>query len=605
MELGKKVGRILALASMFVWMFTMVVFADTNCTISIIGGEELQPGEEVSVQVKIKAENEISDTDVFVTYDSSVVEYVSGEVSESEDGKVRLREYFPDGTKEHTWTLTFKAVGEGSTRMKAENCWIKHYDEEEAGSSTASVMVEGYTFNVSGDAIATEAPTEDAQATADPATEVMASASPTEEALSAEELELQALREEIANDGTMSCLVGTEKWMVQETFPDSIMPYHFQVSSQFYKGVEVKAAKLTNAEYYLVYVKSEDGSQDKFCMYQSATKEFFDIQKIQMSDQFVLYIVDPSDADIPGVFKETTLEVGAQSIRAWQLENQTQLSYGADPNQFYIVCGYNQNGVGGWYLYDSGMHSFQRYVELDSVDDSAAAVAENAQLKNNYNQLADKFDFMVECLKYVSVILIALLLLLLIVNITDKKDDGGKGEENKKLTRKEKKALKKAEKAKRKEEERKLLSDDWDKDEEETPIEEAVAAKETTKETKPVEANSKKVAPKEDKSGVEVLKPVTEEAPVKPAKEVVKEASANPAKEVAKEASKKAVEKKAAPVEKKPEVAPQKAENKDFSMTDSMEELSRQIQAAMNEEQGKKNTSADDLDDLLFINLDD
>ncbi len=572
MELGKKVGSILALACMLVWMFSMVVFADTNCTVTIIGGSELQPGAQVEVQVQIKAENRFSDTDVFITYDAEVLEYVSGDVSEEEDGNLRLREYFPDGTTEHTWNLTFKAAGEGSTRMKAENCWIKHHDAEEAGSSTASVMVEGSTFTVSGDAVATEAPTEEVETSAAPTEEAVET---TGNAMTEEELALQALREEIANDGTMSCLVGTEKWIVQETFPDSIMPYHFQVSSQFYKGVEVKAAKLTNAEYYLLYVKSEDGTQDKFCMYQSATKEFFDIQKIEMSDQFVLYLVDPSEADIPGAFKETTLQVGTQEIRAWQLENQTQLSYGADPNQFYIVCGYNQNGVGGWFLYDSGMHTFQRYTEMDSVDDGADEVAANAQLKNNYNQLADKFDFMVECLKYVAVILIALLLLLLIVNITEKKDDGNKG---KKLTRKEKKAQKKAEKAKRKEEERKLLSDDWDEDEE-APAEEASK-----------EEAAKQEAPKaEDKADVGVLKPVEEPvaAPVVDAKAEKKVSEEKSAAKVAE-----------TPVEKK-------AENKNFSITDSMEELSRQIQAAMSEEQGKKSTSADGLDDLMFINLDD
>lgn len=562
MKIGKKVGKILALACMLAVMFSTVVFADTNCTVSIVGGGELQPGQQVSVQVKIKAENQISDTDVFVTYDSSVMKYVSGEVSEAQAGKVRLREYFPDGTTEHTWNLTFQAVGAGSTRMKAENCWIKHYDEEAAGSSTASVMVEGYTFTVSGDAIATASPTESVQVTAAPAVEAIATVAPSEEALSAEELELKRLREEIAKDGTMSCLVGKEKWMVQETFGDETMPYHFQVSSQFYKGVEVKAAKLTNAEYYLLYVRSEDNTQDKFVVYDSESKTFSDIQMIQMSDQFVLYLVEPGDADIPSVFKETTLEVGTQGLRAWQLENQTQLSYGADPTQFYMVYGYNQNGVGGWYLYDSGMNTFQRYVELDSVDDSAAAVAENARLKNNYNQLTDKFDFMVECLKYVSVILIALLLLLLIVNITDKKEDGEKG---KKLTRKEKKAIKKEAKAKRKEEERKLLLEDWDKEDEEAPAEKTADKAEAS-----VADGRKKEAPKAEKSGVEVLKPVAEEK---------------------------------TPENKKISSSPKKEENKDFSITDSMEELSRQVQRAMAED--KPNGDEEDLDDLMFINLDD
>lgn len=610
MNITKKAGRILVLAGLFVWMFCMAAFADTNCTVSVIGGSQLQPNAQVEVQVQVKAENKISDTDVFVTYDSQVLEYVSGDASESEAGKVRLRKYFPEGTTEHSWNLTFKAKGEGSTRMKAENCWIKHYDESAAGSSTASVMVEGADFSVTGDAVAAVA-TEVPNDTTTAVTPTEEAAQTTGEAMTEEERALQALKDEIANDGTMSCLVGTEKWMVQETFPDTSMPYHFQASTQFYKGVEVKAAKLTNAEYYLVYVKSMDGTQEKFVMYQGSTKDFFDIEKIQMNDQYVLYLVAPGEADIPSAFKETTLQIGTDELRAWQLENQTQTSSSADPSQFYIVCGYNQNGVGGWYLYDSGLHSFQRYVELTSVDYGAAADAESTKWKNNYNQLAEKFDFMVECLKYVSIILIAFLLLLLIVNITDKSGV----DKTKKLSKKEKKAMKQAEKAKRKEEkarrkeeERMLLSDEWDEiygDEEE-----AVSSNASEKEV--VKAPAKEVV-KETASGVEMLKPVKEG---QTAKETATATTATAAKAAttatATKAATTATATKAATtataakaVTTAENAGVKNTSDKEFSITASMEELSRQIQEAMNEDHSRKPSFQEDLDDLQIIDLDD
>ncbi len=610
--LRRNVGKLLALTGIFTFLLVNVAFAAPAGKVTITGGKEIQTGQEASVTVTLSGDENFSETDMFVTYDTELLQFVSGDADEVNGGRIRLRGTYPQGSQQQTWNIQFRALKAGTAEINAEEVWLQGADEE------FDIQIEDTEFTIGqgAETPATAVPQDGSQATGAPAD----GAAPT--------AATPSLEEQILNDGTMSALVGNEKWIVQETFPDEILPKHFGASTQFYKGVEVKAAKLNNAPYYLVYVKSEDGTRDKFCEYNSESKKFRDIVQLPLDDNRVIYMFQPGA--IPEGFQHTVLTVGNSQYDAWQVSGGDQPSYAADPSQFYILCGFNENGASGWFTYDPLQNSLQRYAEFHSAAEAETSTQTPAgitdtKLKSEYENLKSRFEFLVKCIKYVSVAVIALLLLLLIVNLSERggeKEEKKAGKEEKKKRKEEKKANKRSRDPQGKDKQEKPAASKKTSDaktgrsaeKEELPEDAGYEAGEDLEEDFLDDYNMDDKAPKteEEQEAIGVLKPVTDsrlnekgasakdEKPVEEKKPAAEEIPARDEKPAAKK--KPAAEETPAGDEKP--VEEKKPAAKPFSMTQSIEELSRQIQNAMDSKGTDKGTD-DDLDDLTFIDLDD
>ncbi len=582
------------LAGLFWLLCAIPVFAAPAGTVTITGGGDVQVGQDVGITVTVQGEASFSETDMFISYDEQQLQFVSGDAETVDDsGRARLRGQYPDGSTQQTWNLQFRAVSAGTSQITAEDVWIHSADPEAAGAEELDVTVNPVSVNVSetqGDEAAAAGTVPASQEPMDP---------------------LQALAEQIANDGTMSALVGTEKWMVQETFPDEILPKYFVASTQFYKGVEIKAAQLNNSDFYLVYVKSEDGTKEKFCEYNSVTKEFKDPTLLAIDPDHFLYLATP--AEVPEYFTETVLTLWTIPFPAWQLSETKEDVCGADPSQFYILCGYNQTGMGGWYLYDTVQNSLMRYTEMGAVDRKEdSAVEGNGNLQKEYEDLLSKFNFLVKCVKYAAVVLIAFLLLLLIISLTER--GGGKKKEKKKkhketeeeTTGKSKKSAYEPLKTAAEKEKHREKAEEKTVSKKEKPAEKAVSKKE-----KPAEkAGSKKEKPAAEAKEEPEKQP--EEKPVSKFKKLLepeeREETFVDDYNLSDDAPQTEEEKEAIgvlkPLKKDPEpVNTEESAKKD--MRDSIEELSKQIQQAMEERDREPSGSPEDLGDLTFIDLDD
>ncbi len=607
MKTSKRVlGKIAVLGVLFALMFPAAVFADARGTLSIDGGGAAQVGTQVGVTVTLKGQDRFGESDMFIDYDTEKLQFVSGDIDSQEGGRLRLRGLYPNGTDQQTWNLQFQTVAEGSATVNASDVWVKMSQPDENGDEVAQIDVSTATFEIGPAAAGAASPVAGTVPQTDQGQQPAVSQAPTPEPGS-----MEALEQQIANDGTMSALVSGQKWMVQENFPDELIPQFFQASTQFYKGVEVKAAKLNNAEYYLLYVISEDGTQAKFCAYDGATKHFSDILPLQTDQEHILYVVLPGE--VPSYFERSDLTVGTTTYPAWQITSNLRPAYAADPYQFYLVCAYDQNGEGGWHVYDFSQNIAMRYVEFigpagSEQDGQAEESAQTAQPEEK--DISAKYDFLMNCIKYIAIILIAAILLLLIINLSDRrsrKKAKKEAEEAKRLAKKEKGAgfapLK--EEPKKAEEPKEAAK--RDPDEFVDDYEESLLAEEEPPKTE------------EEEKAVGVLKPLSgEEPPVQGPEEKPLVQKAEKEEAPVQEPEKKSPvqepeedlpvqEPEEEPLILEPDISAnlQKETADSVDMHSSLEEASRKMEQSISAESQKASLTDEDFEELTFLNLDD
>lgn len=131
--------------------------ADAGSVISIDTKTDVNVGDTFTVTVAFKG-NEIGRVDGQMTYNSSVVSYISGGSSSGDSGYVQLSDA---GTGEPIkFTLKFKAIDGGSSKMAVSTNGVYNFDEEYIDAPAASK-----TISVKGAAEETTEATEETEAT--------------------------------------------------------------------------------------------------------------------------------------------------------------------------------------------------------------------------------------------------------------------------------------------------------------------------------------------------------------------------------------------------------------------------------------------------------
>ncbi|MBQ0079193.1 MAG: hypothetical protein KBS66_04775 [Eubacterium sp.] len=139
----RHIVRILALVAIIITIGPMSALqADAGSVINIDTKTSVNVGDTFTVTVSFKG-NDVGRVDGQMTYDSSVVSYISGGSSKGDSGYVQLSDA---GTGEPIkFNLKFKAVGPGSSKMAVSTNGIYNFDEEfiDAPASSKSVTVNG------------------------------------------------------------------------------------------------------------------------------------------------------------------------------------------------------------------------------------------------------------------------------------------------------------------------------------------------------------------------------------------------------------------------------------------------------------------------------
>ena len=123
-------------------MIFFTVPAAAGSSVVISGSKSVNQGESFTVTVTFKGDD-IGRVDGQMTYDSSVLSYVSGGSSKGDNGYIELADA---GTGEElTFNLKFKASGEGTTSLKVTTQGVYNLEEEyiDAPSGAMQVCVNG------------------------------------------------------------------------------------------------------------------------------------------------------------------------------------------------------------------------------------------------------------------------------------------------------------------------------------------------------------------------------------------------------------------------------------------------------------------------------
>ena len=123
-------------------MIFFTVPAAAGSSVVISGSKSVNQGDSLTVTVTFKGDD-IGRVDGQMTYDSSVLSYVSGGSSKGDNGYIELADA---GTGEElTFNLKFKASGEGTTSLKVTTQGVYNLEEEyiDAPSGAMQVSVNG------------------------------------------------------------------------------------------------------------------------------------------------------------------------------------------------------------------------------------------------------------------------------------------------------------------------------------------------------------------------------------------------------------------------------------------------------------------------------
>ena len=407
-----------------------ISFSDPSATV----------GQEFSVNVKISSQDgNLGASDVVLSYDPSVIEFVSGNNASGGAGSVRLVGTMDsNSTKAFSYTLKFKAVQAGNTSISVGSYEVYDSDAQAVTVSktgTASVKVKApatssaeaalsslkispgtlspafspnvtsYTAQVgaSVDKLAVSASAKDSKAkvlvSGDSGLKVGANTvvckvtaedgqTTKSYTITVNKLDTVDVPSE-AETGAETEAVGTTpvvtngldveidgvSYTVATEFDASLLPEGYTQSTCTYGGSEVQCGN--GNDLTLLYLQGADGNGE-FYIYIPESGVLSPYVTIDVTAKSILVLPPDESVQIPDGFMETTIQLnGTYKVQGWVWKSDEQQKY-------CVVYGMNESGEKSLYRYDIAEKTFQRYFE----DPSLATKYDDAQVE----EIVDKYN---------------------------------------------------------------------------------------------------------------------------------------------------------------------------------------------------------------------
>ena len=449
---NKAVSFILALLLM---LSAMTITAAAKDTASIsIGSGSCDVGDEVSVSVSVSSSVDIYMCDIWLNYDSSILQPVSG-YSGGGGGSIRLL-----STDTTSFTVKFKAVdaGTSSISVSTSNTIVSSATEDymsvSAGTGSVSVKapvtystdntlssleispgvlspafspnVTSYTTTVGADCdkLTVSATANDSNASVsvkgtrmDPGsntTTITVTAQDGSKKVytiyttkDSEEKTTEAETKPEESSKPEESTVDTEElkkvtlldaeYTIDGDFEANPLPSGYMEIDYDYNGISVKAGKGINTKLVLMYLQNNDGKgQSGFYIYDSVMKSFSLYHEIAQPDITYAVLSITDNMEKPEGYRKTVYSLNG--ISADVLMDQD--------GRHYLFYGVNSLGVTGWFEYDSQDGTIQTYhgqagVDVDVLPADSEAVTQNSN----------------DVWKVMALILVAAVIVLLIVII--------------------------------------------------------------------------------------------------------------------------------------------------------------------------------------------
>lgn len=286
-------------------------------------------GENVTVKVKLDAYGSpIGDGEITVTYNETQLEFVGGNNAEGGEGTVKLFSTGDGSESELTYTMEFRALAEGSAKIEVSDYTAYLYDDEQMDVTLGSSVV---TIEA-GDPNAVDP-------NADNTAALPTGAGPA-----------------VAVNGV--------NYTLTNDFEDVLIPESFVRSSFTFEGQECQALKQEASGLYMAYLVDAAGEGAMF-LYNPDNGQFSACEKVRISDtsEVILMQFAPRE-QLPETYKKTEFELNGIVFPAWQ--NPAQPEY-------FVVNAVNTSGYQGYYQYDSGDGTYQKFVLQKTAADEKTA----------------------------------------------------------------------------------------------------------------------------------------------------------------------------------------------------------------------------------------
>lgn len=361
-----------------------IAFSDPSATV----------GSQVSVNMEITATGgNLMSADVMLSYDSNLLEFVSGTDASGDAGAIRVRgDGGTPGTDTMRFSLTFNAIAAGTAKITVSSQEIYDTDSQlvtvdREGSSTITV---GALADASDDAT-----------------------------LKSLQVSPGTLSPSFSPDvDTYSVTVGTDvdKIIVSAVCNDENATNIVSGNEGLQMGENRVTCQVTaqdgetTKEYVIVVTKAEGGA--------STATPILTGNEVKLSAPAkTITILEPDESiTLPEGFVENPVVIDGQTVTGWV--------WASDPdNRYCIVYGMNEAGETAFYRYDldENERTLQRYFEDPAVD-TGVSTAEYDQLASQYNNLIGDYR-MTQIIAGVVGVIAVLLLILLIWQLMKHKEE--------------------------------------------------------------------------------------------------------------------------------------------------------------------------------------
>lgn len=351
------------------------------------GQSVVTAGAEFVVTMTVSASDNISAIDAYVSYDASVMSYVSGTEGVSGDsGLLHVSQSGIGGkNKSLQYSLKFKALGNGTGTIGiSDEAVVKGESGKEisATSNRISVNVTGGASQTGGDA----APLSN------------------DNNLLSLEVSNGTLEPEFSPDVTKYSLTvdyETEKLYFLYKTSDAMAAVAFSGNDTLYTGDNKVKVNVTapngDKKKYTINVKKETEQETRQRLIAEGLKNgsgmdfnvYNENGTVYIQNQYKFQIIDVDESDkVPTGYKKTSVLLYGVNITAYTMENDLDSDY------LLMYC-LNENGDKEFYQFDRQDKSLQRYTGslIDKVNEGAsndtdAVSAATAKYEANLRQLA-------------------------------------------------------------------------------------------------------------------------------------------------------------------------------------------------------------------------
>ena len=336
MKMMKKLATLLLAVCLVLPGFSMVAQAAEGDI--MFTDPTTKVGETLELRGVLKADSNIEDRTISMTYDTTMLKFIEGEnVTETSEGNLTYEVLGQKDTDRVEFIMKFDVLKEGTTEVKVTDykAWNTNNDEINCAKGSSTIVIEA------GEGTATdpETPAETTGVTVD---------------------------------------VNGVSYTLTSTFADTDIPKGFSKTTFDYQGTECQAVANEAASVFLGYLVDANGA-GSFYLYLMDSASFVPYEPIEISDTVVIALLsNTSEVSLPTTYAPTEVIVNGNAYPAWQsMEDTTRC----------ILYALNSNGEKALYQFDTTEGTYQRFeapTDVEEEKDEESMLGELADiLKNN------------------------------------------------------------------------------------------------------------------------------------------------------------------------------------------------------------------------------